>query len=146
MSDKLNEAAQDIAAKHGVILGKDDPILILQTMNERLLEENRKAQQNLLAQFKEEIENISSQWKDDAKEKGEKILNRSLSASKEVMAKTLHDATRESVNTIQQAIFDALEESRRLTEKAERTSFFAMISASATILGLLCTAALVFFK
>ena len=75
MSDKMNEVVQDIAVKHGVVLGKDDPILILQTINQRLLEENRKAQQEMLAQFKEEMENISSQWKNDANEKAEKVLN-----------------------------------------------------------------------
>lgn len=69
MSDKINEAIKDIAVRHGVVLSKDDPVLILQTMNERLLEENRKAQQEMLAQLKEEMENISSQWKDDAKDK-----------------------------------------------------------------------------
>ena len=61
MSDKIEEAIQYIAVKHGVVLGKDDPVLILQTMNERLLEENLKVQQKMLAQFKEEMENISSQ-------------------------------------------------------------------------------------
>jgi len=71
MSDKLNEAIQAIAVEHGVILGKDDPILMLHTMNEKLLEKNRIAQQDLLTQFKEEMELISSQWKDDAKEKAE---------------------------------------------------------------------------
>ncbi|HDI5443997.1 TPA: conjugal transfer protein TraM, partial [Legionella pneumophila] len=29
MSVKINEAIQDIAVKHGVVLGKDDPVLIL---------------------------------------------------------------------------------------------------------------------
>ncbi|BCA95205.1 hypothetical protein TUM19329_15660 [Legionella antarctica] len=99
-----------------------------------------------ISQFKEEIEQISNQWKDNAKEKSEKILNRTLSVSKEVMAKTLHDATIQSVDTIQKAIFYALEESRRLTERAERISFFAMVSAGAAIFGLLCVLALFFFK
>jgi len=47
MSSKLDEAIQDIAVKHGVLLGKDDPILIFQTMNDRLLEKNRQGQQDL---------------------------------------------------------------------------------------------------
>jgi hypothetical protein len=86
MSEKLDKIVQDITIKHGVLLGKDDPILMLQTMNEQLIEENRKAQQDLLVQFREEIESISSQWKDDAKEKAEKILNVALASSKEATA------------------------------------------------------------
>lgn len=50
MSEKINEAIQDIAGKHGVVLGRDDPVLIFQTMNDRLLEENRKVQQEMLTQ------------------------------------------------------------------------------------------------
>ncbi|HEN5466613.1 TPA: conjugal transfer protein TraM, partial [Legionella pneumophila] len=83
MSEKLDKIVQDITVKHGVLLGKDDPILMLQTMNEQLIEENRKAQQDLLVQFREEMEGISSQWKDDAKEKAEKVLNAALASSKE---------------------------------------------------------------
>ena len=60
MSEKLDKIVQDITVKHGVLLGKDDPILMLQTMNEQLIEGNRKAQQDLLIQFREEMEDISS--------------------------------------------------------------------------------------
>ena len=73
MSDKLKETIQDIAIRHEVVLSKDDPILIFHTMNEKLFEENRKAQEDLLIRFKQEMEHISSQWKDDAKEKAEKF-------------------------------------------------------------------------
>lgn len=57
MSEAIDETIKEIAVRHGVILSKDDPVLILQTMNERLLEETRKSQQEMLAQFKEEMEN-----------------------------------------------------------------------------------------
>lgn len=86
MTDKFDEAIQEIAVKHGVVLSKDDPILILQTMNEKLIAENRQAQAAMLAQFREEMEDISSQWKDDTKEKAEKMLNMTLANSKEAMA------------------------------------------------------------
>ena len=56
MSESIDETIKEIAVRHDVVLSKDDPILILQTMNERLLEETRKAQQEMLAQFKEEME------------------------------------------------------------------------------------------
>ena len=83
--NKFDAVIQEIAIKHGVVLSKDDPILILQTMNDRLIEESRKAQAVMLAQFREEIEHISSQWRADAKDKAEKMLNISLTANKEMM-------------------------------------------------------------
>lgn len=69
MTDKFDAAIQEIAIKHGVVVSKDDPILILQTMNNRLIEETRQAQADMLAHFREEMEGISSQWKDDAKKR-----------------------------------------------------------------------------
>ncbi|KTD14349.1 conjugal transfer protein TraM [Legionella israelensis] len=131
MSDKMNETIQDIAVKHGVVLGKDDPILILQTMNDRLLEENRKALQDMLAQFKEEMENISSQWKDDAKEKAEKVLSAALVSSKEAMTRLLHETTNESVHVIKKLISDSLVESRELSRTIRKFNQFTLLTSAA---------------
>ena len=133
MSDKLNKTIQDIASRHGVILGRDDPILVLQTMNERLLEENRKAQQDLLAKFKEDMESISSQWKDDAKDKAEKVLNAALVGSKEAMAKLLQESTSESVHTIKKMIADSLTEAHDLAEKTRKFSRITLVSSAAML-------------
>lgn len=129
MSDKINEVIQDVAVKHGVVLSKDDPILILQTMNERLLEENRKAQQEMLAQFKEEMENISSMWKNDAKEKAEKVLNTALSSSKEI----LRQASSESAQVMKKLISDSLKEARELTQETRKINRFSLLSSAAML-------------
>lgn len=126
MPDKFNEVIQDIAVRHGVVLGKDDPILILQTMNEKLLEENRRAQEAMLAKFREEIESISSQWKDDAKEKAEKILNITLANSKEVMARLINDSTNESIEAMKNIISDSLTEVRDRAQKVQRGNQLAL--------------------
>lgn len=143
MSDKINETIQDIAVKHGVVLGKDDPVLILQTMNEKLLEENRKAQQEMIAQFKEEMENISSQWKDDAKDKAEKVLNAALSSSKEAMDKILRQATSESALVMKNLISDSLTEARDLTQQTRKTNQFTLLS-SVVMLTISCAFMLLF--
>ena len=135
MSGKLNEAIQDIAVKHGVLLGRDDPILMLQTMNERLLEANRKAQQEMLVQFKEEMELISSQWKDDAKEKAEKVINAALVGSKEAMSRLLQESTYESVQVMKKMISDSLVEARGLEQRTRKFSRFALFSTAAILSG-----------
>lgn len=127
MSDKMNEAIKDIAVRHGVVLSKDDPVLILQTMNERLLEEHRKAQQEMLIQFKEEMENISSQWQVDAKDKAERVLNAALSSSKDAMNKILKQASSESVQVMKKIVSDSLSEARELTQKTRKYNQFWLI-------------------
>lgn len=145
MSKKLDKIIQDISVKHGVLLGKDDPILMLQSMNEQLIEENRKAQQDLLVQFREEIESISSQWKDDAKEKAEKVLNAALASSKEAIARLLQESTRTAVQAMQKLISDSLIEAHSLTQKTQKFSRFALVS-SATLFAASCMILLLFCK
>ena len=137
MSDKLYETIQDIAIRHEVVLSKDDPILIFHTMNEKLFEENKKAQEDLLRRFKQEMEHISSQWKDDAKEKAEKILNAALVGSKEAMAKLLKESTSELVCLMRKIISDALAETQDKFQKAQKYCRFTLLS-TATILMVFC--------
>ncbi|ARM33605.1 traM protein [Legionella longbeachae NSW150] len=145
MSEKLDKIIQDITVKHGVLLGKDDPILMLQTMNAQLIEENRKAQQDLLVQFREEMEGISSQWKDDAKEKAEKVLNAALASSKEAITKLLHEFTEESVQVMKKLISDSLIEAHSFAQKTQKFSRFALVS-SATLFAASCVVLLLLCK
>lgn len=129
MSDKFDAAIQEIAVRHGVVLSKDDPILILQTMNDRLIEEARQAQAAMLTQFREEMESISSQWRDDAKEKAEKIINAALAGSKEAMARILLESTNVSVQSVERMISDSLAEARDLSQQTKKFGWFMLVSS-----------------
>ena len=78
--DKIEELIREIAVKHGIAVGRDDPILILQTINTRLMQDSQAAQQEILDRFKEELEAIAHRWGDDAKGKAERTLNAALAA------------------------------------------------------------------
>ncbi|RUR14189.1 conjugal transfer protein TraM [Legionella sp. km772] len=129
MPDKFDAAIQEIAVKHGVVLSKDDPILILQTMNNRLIEDVRQAQAAMLTQFREEMESISSQWRDDAKEKAEKIINAALAGSKEAMARLLLESTNISVQSMERIISDSLAEAHDLSQQTKRLGWFMLVSS-----------------
>ena len=129
MTDKFDAAIQEIAVRHGVVLSKDDPILILQTMNDRLIEEAQQAQAAMLAQFREEMESISSQWRDDAKEKAEKIINAALAGSKEAMARLLLESTNRSVQSVERMISNSLTEARDLSQKTKKFGWLILVSS-----------------
>ena len=88
--DKIEELIREIAVKHGIAVGRDDPILILQTINTRLMQDSQAAQQEILDRFKEELEAIAHRWGDDAKGKAERTLNAALAASKEAKIGRAH--------------------------------------------------------
>jgi hypothetical protein len=138
MSDKFNAVIQDIAIRHGVVLSKDDPILILQTMNNRLIEETQQAQATMLLQFREEMENISSQWKDDAKEKAEKVLNAALAGSKEAMSKLLQETTNGAILAMKKMISDSLNEVRELRKQNQRFICVVLVSSVIVLSSFLC--------
>jgi hypothetical protein len=70
MTDPVEELIREIAAKHGIAVSRDDPILILQTINTRLLQDSAKAQQVMLDQYKEELEALALRWGNDARDQG----------------------------------------------------------------------------
>lgn len=122
MCSAIDETIKEIAVKHGVSISRDDPILILQTMNEQLLQQHRKSQHELLDTFKEEIEKISSQWKDDAKEKAERILNAALSASKSSLNEMLEKSVLNHSKVIQNEVSQAISNIRVMNDETRSIS------------------------
>lgn len=98
MIDPMESIIKEVAGKHGIVLGHDDPILMMHTINEQLMNENIQKQKIMLNQFKEELEGIYLRWGNDAKEKSERILNASLKASSESMAQLLFDSAKNFPN------------------------------------------------
>ncbi|OEZ97403.1 conjugal transfer protein TraM [Duganella phyllosphaerae] len=83
--DKIEQLIREIASKHGIAVARDDPILVLQTINHRLLQDSVAAQQAMLDQYKQELEGIGNRWGMDAREKAERVLNAALESSTELM-------------------------------------------------------------
>jgi hypothetical protein len=105
----LDEIIKEVAAQHGVALGHDDPIIMLHTVNRRLLDDSTKAQQEILATFKKEIEEISNRWGRDAQNKAERTLTAALAASKEAMATVIAEATTQVVAGVRKEMSVALD-------------------------------------
>jgi hypothetical protein len=131
---EIEETIKEIAAKHGIAVGRDDPILILQTLNNRLMQANHKAQQALLDQYKSELEGISLRWSADAKEKAERILNASLTASKSAMEQLLRAGTKEAVATITSEVDASINRISRLIKDANRIGLMNIAAACITLL------------
>jgi ElaB/YqjD/DUF883 family membrane-anchored ribosome-binding protein len=98
MSDRQDEQIEalirEIAQKHGIVVGRDDPIFVLQTINHRLMQDSARAQQAQLEKLKEELEALAQRWSQDAKEKSERILNASLTVGKQAMAQLMEEGAR----------------------------------------------------
>jgi 2C-methyl-D-erythritol 2,4-cyclodiphosphate synthase len=137
--NELEELIKEIAVKHGIALGRDDPILILQTLNNRLLQASQKAQQALLDQYKAELEDLSLRWSTDAKEKAERILNASLDASIVAMEQLMRASAKEMLTTIKAEIDASL---NRINRPIKETNRIGLMNLAASCITLLAAAVL----
>ena len=132
--NEREDLIKEIAVKHGIALGRDDPILILQTVNNRLLQASQKAQQALLDQYKAELEELSLRWSADAKEKAERILNASLDASKVAIEQLMRAGTKEVITTIKTEIDASLNRINRPIKDTNRIGLMNIVASCITLL------------
>ena len=132
--NELEELIKEIAVKHGIALGRDDPILILQTLNNRLLHASQKAQQAMLDQYKAELEDLSLRWSVDAKEKAERILNAPLNASKVAMEQLMRASVNEMVTTIKAEVDASLNLINRPIKETNRIGLMNIVASCITLL------------
>jgi len=138
MIDPISELIKEIAEKNGTAVSRDDPILVLHTINERLLQESKKAQGLILDEFKEELESIAHRWGEDSKGRAERILNASLTASRESMREVMSEATRSVVDAVKKEVDVSLLQVGSAVEASKRLS---LLNITAAILS--CAAALI---
>jgi hypothetical protein len=128
------ELIKELAVKHGIALGRDDPILILQTLNNRLLQASQKAQQALLDQYKAELEELSLRWSADAKEKAERILNASLDASKVAMNQLMRASAKEIITTMKAEVKASINRINRPIKDISRIGLMNIVASCVTLL------------
>jgi hypothetical protein len=136
--DKIEELIREIAAKHAILVGRNDPIFVLQTINERLMRDSSEAQEAIVAKFREDIEEVSARWSDDAKAKAERTLNAALTASKEAMSRALADGAKATAEAIRK------ETERAAKEVASAASAVKGLAYAALVGGLFTMGSVVF--
>lgn len=104
MSDELEDLVKEIAAKHSIAVSRDDPIMILHTINDRLMKNAAASQEKILSSFKSELEATAFQWSEDSKARAEKILNAALSASQAAMLETMQEGGKQTIEVVKREI------------------------------------------
>ena len=84
--DNIDDLLAELARKHKVVLGLDDPVAMLLTVNRFLLRETAASQEQLLQGFREAVATASSDWNKLANKRAEAILNATIFAAKNAVA------------------------------------------------------------
>ena len=78
-NDKLDALIERIASEHGVVLSQDDPVLMMHTLNEVLLEQNEKAHAELLSNYQAILEENFNRWCEFSSKKSNALINSFIS-------------------------------------------------------------------
>ncbi len=103
-----DEIIKQLAVKYGIAVTNNDPILIVETLHRLLVEDFAKNQKEMMDRYKEDLEALLKRWGDDARNKAETILNKSLAASEEMMAKAAEDGAAVTAAILNKEIADNL--------------------------------------
>ncbi len=131
--DKIEELIREIVTKHGIAVGRDDPILVLQTINRMLMQDSAAAQQEILDRFKEELESIAHRWGEDAKGKAEKTLNAALAASKAAMTRVVQDGGKAAAEAVRREIEAVTAQLVAPIREARRVAMMNMVAAGMAV-------------
>jgi ElaB/YqjD/DUF883 family membrane-anchored ribosome-binding protein len=138
MSDRQDEQIEalirEIAQKHGIVVGRDDPIFVLQTINHRLMQDSARAQQAQLEKLKEELEALAQRWSQDAKEKSERILNASLTVGKQAMAQLMEEGARTTTRLLADEMDGLVARLAQPVREARQLAVFNIAASCITLL------------
>ncbi|MDZ5459303.1 conjugal transfer protein TraM [Azohydromonas lata] len=131
---------KEIAVRHGVAVGRDDPILMLLTIFERLQRDGEAAQHDQLEKFKSEIESTVQRVDQDAQVRATKAVVALLDASKDGIKKTAEDGAGEAVGALKALVDATVAQMRKDIGDTRKVAIFNMVAAVLSLVAALIVA------
>ena len=133
MDASMEDLIAEVAARHGVAIGRDDPILVMQTINARLLQESAAAQQALLDAYKNELEAQATRWSADAAERADRVLHAALTGGKDMIATQAEEGACATVASVTTTVDAALARVAGRLQDARRIAMLNLVAACITL-------------
>lgn len=139
MSTDLDAVIKNVAAKNGVGLYKDDPVMVLVTIINQLTEDQQAGIVAALEKYREVHADMALRWHTDAAKAANKILNAALDAGRVEMAKGMSAGAAQIVRIVNETSAATLAEQQaewaRLVGEIKCFSYWVMGSACAVLIG-----------
>ena len=107
----LDALIGEIATRHGVAVSRDDPVMILATLNERLIDDGREAQRQLLEEFRTDMGGASQRWIQESQHRAQVLLQQAAESNRAAAAASVQQhrtavtaAVREEFGKLQVAV------------------------------------------
>ena len=135
--DTLDAYIQEITSKHGMVVKKGDPVLILHTFLDKFEQDLHQAQEQQLQAFVSVLEAEQTKWLLESKSRADAVLNAALEASAQTADSLLSDKAKTLQEAVSQALAHRLQELEHHQQRAYHLAIANMIGA-----GLLAAAVL----
>ena len=117
---RMSEVISLVLHRNGLRLGKDDPLLIIHTLQEFLVQRLATQQDEIIRTFCDEltkhINDTKQDWCENAKKEANKMLLKASNASTQLFELRLKEATDEMVSKLQRANKEAMAQLEAKTE------------------------------
>ena len=125
-NDKLDALIKRIASEHGIVLTKDDPVLMMHTLNEVLQEQNEIAHAELLSKYEAILQESFNQWQTYASKKANTLIN----AQQNHFSKNNGQLIDQNIQLISEKIRIAInQEIRELTRVSRQAAIMNLLAA-----------------
>ncbi|MCC6921751.1 MAG: conjugal transfer protein TraM [Nitrosomonas sp.] len=125
-NDRLDALIKRIASEHDIVLTKDDPVLMMHTLNEVLLEQNKKAHAELQNKYEAILQESFNQWHSYVSKKANALIN----AQHNSFSKSNDPLTDQSMQLIGEKIRIAINhEIRDLTRISRQAAIMNLLAA-----------------
>jgi flagellar biosynthesis/type III secretory pathway protein FliH len=143
---EIDDLLAEIAREHKVILGQDDPILILWSVNRFLLNELAANQVQITREFREIMESTASDWHNRSKKQAEGILNAALVAAKNALASGVEAGLQTGSASVVRAMAESVQRMEALQGECRKMAHQQKIMAMVSIASLVGALVLLFFR
>jgi flagellar biosynthesis/type III secretory pathway protein FliH len=143
---EIDDLLAEIAREHKVILGQDDPILILWSVNRFLLKELATNQVQITREFREIMESTAADWHNRSRKQAEGILNAALAAAKNALASGVEAGLQTGSASVVRAIAESVQRMEALQGECRKMANQQRIMAMVSIVSLAGALVLLFFR
>lgn len=99
-ADPINRIMEEVAVKHGILLDRDDPVLMVYTINQHLMETSARVQQAMLDQYRVELEANVRLWEAQAGRQADKTVRVASEHTQELISTVIRSEGESFLNQL----------------------------------------------
>lgn len=135
--DKLDEIIQEVAIRHGYVVGRDDPILMTYTINQQVIEAGARIQRTVLEKHLRGMEEISKDLQDQAAGKLDGVLRDAMESIRLALrqeAESLFSQQRRQSEAANRLMMENCRQWRRFATVATAVPILTLVAAVIVLL------------